>query len=212
MSARRPLVISDCDEVLLHMIVPFRAWLDTVRGIHLDISIAFEDALRHKDSGDLIERAEIWPLLVAFFETEMDRQTPIAGAVESMARLSAHADIVILTNIGATLAPARAAQLLACDLPYRVIGNQGSKGPPLVRLVAEYDPLITFFIDDLASNHRSVARDAPETWRIHMIGEQEMAGHYPPAPDAHARIDDWATAERWIMARIDETSRVAASA
>ena len=24
----KPLIISDCDEVLLHMIVPFRDWLD----------------------------------------------------------------------------------------------------------------------------------------------------------------------------------------
>ena len=32
-SSGRPLVISDCDEVLLHMVAPFRDWLGEVHGI-----------------------------------------------------------------------------------------------------------------------------------------------------------------------------------
>ena len=102
----RPLLITDCDEVLLHMVVPFRQWLDEVHGIHFDFSRRFERALRHKNSGDPIERARMWQLLDAFFTTEMHRQTPIAGAVEALDRLSRHADIVILTNIGEVLGPA----------------------------------------------------------------------------------------------------------
>ena len=53
----RPLIISDCDEVLLHMVVPFRSWLDESHGIHFDFSSSFEEALRHKDSGDRVERS-----------------------------------------------------------------------------------------------------------------------------------------------------------
>ena len=34
----RPLLISDCDEVLLHMVVPFRDWLDEVHGIHFELT------------------------------------------------------------------------------------------------------------------------------------------------------------------------------
>ena len=30
----RPLLITDCDEVLLHMVVPFRAWLDEEHDVH----------------------------------------------------------------------------------------------------------------------------------------------------------------------------------
>ncbi|MFM2410423.1 MAG: hypothetical protein RL481_1251, partial [Pseudomonadota bacterium] len=33
----RPLLVSDCDEVLLHMVVPFRDWLDEVHHIHFDL-------------------------------------------------------------------------------------------------------------------------------------------------------------------------------
>ena len=110
----RPLIVSDCDEVLMHMVVPFKAWLDEQHDIHFDFTIAFEDALRHKETGDVVGRERIWPLLSAFFETEMHRQTPIAGAVEAMQRLSRRADIVILTNIGPELAPARTRQLAGC--------------------------------------------------------------------------------------------------
>ncbi len=80
----RPLIVSDCDEVLLHMVVPFREWLDEHHGIHFDFSSLFEEALRHKDSGDVVERIHVWRLLGEFFDTEMHRQGPIAGAVDTM--------------------------------------------------------------------------------------------------------------------------------
>ena len=35
--AGRPLIITDCDEVLLHMVVPFAEWLDEAHGIHFDL-------------------------------------------------------------------------------------------------------------------------------------------------------------------------------
>ena len=37
-----------------------------------------------------------------------------------------------------------------------------------------------------------------------MVSEPEMAPHVPPAPDAHARIDDWRQAKAWIAARFAE--------
>ncbi|HJO64441.1 MAG TPA: HAD family hydrolase, partial [Sphingomonas sanguinis] len=60
------------------------------------------------------------------------------------------------------------------------------------------------FVDDLAQHHASVAEHAPQVHRLHMVSEPEMAPHVPPAPDAHARIDDWRQAERWIAARFTE--------
>jgi hypothetical protein len=210
----RPLIVSDCDEVLMHMVVPFRAWLDELHGIDFHFSLGFERALRHKDSGDPVERARIWALLSAFFQTEMHRQTPIAGAVEAMARLAERADIVIVTNIAEELGQARADQIHAHGLPYAVIGNgRGNrKGPTVAKLIAERRPPLTLFIDDIASNHVSVAQDAPQVWRLQMVGEPEMAPHVATAREAHARIDDWAQAEPWIVARLDEFDGVMAEA
>ncbi|BAK68459.1 hypothetical protein SLG_37840 [Sphingobium sp. SYK-6] len=205
----RPLIISDCDEVLMHMVVPFRAWLDELHGIHFSFSEGFERALRHKDSGDPVERARIWTLLNDFFQTEMHRQTPISGAVATMARLAQRADIVIVTNIGEELATARADQIHRHGLPYRVIGNRGGKGPAVAKLIEETGAPLTLFIDDLANNHASVAQDAPQCWRLHFVGEPEMAPHVDVAHEAHARIDDWNEAERWINARLEEFEAIA---
>lgn len=207
----RPLILSDCDEVLLHMVVPFRAWLDEHHAIHFNFSDGFERALRHKDSGDPVERSQLWSLLSAFFETEMHRQTPIAGAVAAMARLAKRADIVIVTNIGEELQDARADQIHQHGLPYPVIGNRGGKGPVVARLMAERAAPFAIFIDDLASNHVSVAQDVPQCWRLHFVGEPEMAPHVETALDAHARIDDWVAAEGWINALLDEHEETLAS-
>lgn len=208
----RPLIITDCDEVLMHMVVPFRAWLNEHHGIHFDFTGGFERALRHKTSGDIVERAMVWELLSGFFKTEMHRQTPIPGAVEAITRLAGRADIVILTNIGEEMAQARAEQIHRHALPYPVVGNRGGKGPAVSLLMQQRRPPITFFIDDLAANHASVARDAPQCWRLHLVGEPEMAPHVEVAREAHERIDDWAVAEQWITARIDEYDRIGLAA
>lgn len=204
----RPLIVSDCDEVLLHMVVPFREWLGEHHGIHFDFSSSFEEALRHKDSGDVVERIHVWRLLGGFFETEMHRQTAISGAIEAMTRLAERADIVIVTNIGEENAKARADQLHDAGLPFPVIGNRGGKGPVIAQLMAEKRPSCTIFVDDLESNHSSVAGLIPQVWRLQFVGEPEIAPFAVTAADAHARIDDWATAERWIAAKLDELDLV----
>jgi hypothetical protein len=208
----RPLIVSDCDEVLMHMVVPFRTWLEEQHGIEFNFSGGFERALRHKTSGDVVERNLVWTLLSAFFETEMHRQTPIRGAVAAMARLAERADIVIVTNIGEERAQARADQIHAHGLPYPVIGNRGGKGPAVSKLIEERQPGLTIFIDDLGANHVSVARDVPQCWRLHFVGEPEFAPHVEMARDAHERIDEWERAEAWIMARIDEYDTIANAA
>lgn len=201
----RPLIITDCDEVLLHMVVPFREWLDEHHDVHFDMrERGFTEALRHKDSGVPLERALVWKLLIGFFDTEMHRQKPIAGAIEALGRLSRIADIVVLTNIGERHHRLRIDQLAFHGLNHPVHWNGGPKGAPLAALVAERRPPVALFIDDLAEHHESVADHAPNVWRLHMVGEPEIAADVPAAPKAHARIDDWATAESWIAARLAE--------
>lgn len=206
----RPLIVTDCDEVLLHMVVPFRTWLDEAHGIYFDFSSPFEEALRHKDSGDLIERERIWAVLGEFFAREMRRQTPISGAIEAMMTLAQRADIVVVTNIGAENAQARADHLHELGLPFPVIGNRGGKGPVVAELIGEKRPNLTVFIDDLEGNHASVAAHSPEVWRLQFVGESEIAPYARTAPDAHARIDDWSAALDWIAAKIDALDAVEA--
>lgn len=200
----RPLLISDCDEVLLHMVVPFAEWLDSDHDIHFDLSTGnFVEALRHKETGLVVEAGGVWPLLRGFFDTEMHRQMPIEGAVEAITSLSQHADIVILTNLTDDERERRIAQLRAVGLDFPVFTNQGGKGEPLARIVADYAPSVTVFVDDLSHQHTSVAEHAPDVFRLHMVGEPQLAPRIAASPVAHARIDDWPSATRWIMDRFE---------
>ena len=84
-AAKRPLVISDCDEVLLHMVAPFKDYVAECHGVTFDMKDGdFGKAMTYSDDGRLVEPAEIWRLLNLFFDTEMYRQQPILGAVEGM--------------------------------------------------------------------------------------------------------------------------------
>lgn len=198
----RPLLITDCDEVLLHMVVPFAEWLDEEHHIHFDLDLGtFVDALRHKGTGEVVPGPNVWPLLQGFFQTEMHRQQAIEGAVEELNALAEHADVVILTNLTDDFRGPRAEQLKAVGIDFPVFTNQGGKGEPLAKIVADYAPSVTVFVDDLAHQHISVAEHAPDVWRLHMVGEPRLQPFIKTPRAAHARIDSWREARGWIIDR-----------
>lgn len=196
----RPLIITDCDEVLLHMVSHFREWLDEAHGVDFSMDGGdFANALTR--GGEPVERLEIWGLLNGFFKTEMPRQTLVPGAREALIKLQEQADVVVLTNLIDEHQGARAEQLRALGIDLPVHCNQGGKGTPVRRLVDEYRPSVTIFVDDLPQHHESVAKHVPNSFRLHMIAEP-LLQHIPPASDAHARIDDWFAGLEWIEARL----------
>lgn len=198
----KPLLICDCDEVLLHMVRHFGVWLRERHDITFDMAGGdFSRALKRAD-GSLVEREAMWGLLDDFFPGEMERQTLVPGAAEALAALAEQAEIVILTNLGDHCRDARIAQLARFGIEHRVVTNQGGKGDPVARLVAELRPSAAVFVDDLAVHHESVAKHAPQVHRLHLVSEPDLAPHIPPAPQAHARIDDWGAARTWIEARL----------
>jgi hypothetical protein len=198
----RPLLITDCDEVLLHMLVHFADWLDEAHDLHFALeSPGFREAVRHKEGGMPVDEGRLWPLLDGFFASEMHRQNVVPGAVEALRAIGEQADIVILTNIGHEYQANRVEQLEALDIRHRVLCNRGGKGRPVRELIDAVRPSVAVFVDDLAVHHESVAKHAPDVWRLHMIAEPKVAAHMPPAPQAHSRIDDWGAAAQWIIAR-----------
>jgi hypothetical protein len=198
----RPLLITDCDEVLLHMVRHFGDWVGERHD--MDFTIASPEifsSLRHRASGERPSAEQTWGLLHGFFPHEMHRQTLVPHAAESLAAIAAQADVVVLTNLQDDCREPRVAQLERFGIRHRVECNQGGKGDPVARLVAEFGHPVTVFVDDLPVHHESVARHAPEVHRLHMVSEPELAPHMPPAPHAHARIDDWREARDWILGR-----------
>jgi hypothetical protein len=200
----RPLLITDCDEVLLHMVVPFAEWLDEVHHIHFDLDSGnFAEALRHKSTGLVVEGGGIFALLRGFFATEMHRQTPINGALDALTQIGAMADIVVLTNLTDDERDGRIAQLKAVGIDHPVFTNQGGKGEPLARIIADYAPSVAVFVDDLAHQHSSVEEHAPDVFRLHLVGEPRLSPRIKTPAAAQARIDDWPSATRWIMDRFE---------
>lgn len=203
----RPLLITDCDEVLVHMVRHFRTWLDEAHDIDFAMNGGdFAGSMTRRNGGPAPTQEEMWGMLGGFFPAEMSRQTLVPHAAEALAVIGERADIVILTNLSDACQQARVDQLAAFGIAHRVVCNQGGKGAPVARLVAEYGAPVAVFVDDLAVHHESVARHAPAVRRLHMISEPEMAAAVPPAPAAHARIDDWRDARTWIEARFEEAT------
>jgi len=202
----RPLVISDCDEVLLHMVGPFRDWLAEAHGIQFDMSGGdFHRSMKRVGCDEPLELEEIWRHLSGFFDNEMHRQYPIPGSVAAVAALAEHADVVVLTNLQDHHRDSRARQLADHGINLRVFTNQGPKGPALKAILDEYGPSRAVFIDDLAQHHGSVADIAPHVDRLHLCGEPMIAPHISCAHKsghAHARIDTWEHALPWLLARL----------
>lgn len=206
----KALLICDCDEVLLHMVRHFGVWLREHHDITFNMSGGdFRNSMTRPD-GAFVEFDEMRALIDGFFPLEMERQTLVPGAREALAALDDIADIVVLTNLGDHCRDARIAQLAAFGIKHRVETNQGGKGDPVARLVAEHGNPVTVFVDDLGVHHESVAKHAPGVHRLHMVSEPELAPYIQPAPFAHARIDDWAVALRWITDRFAEGTPAAA--
>lgn len=207
----RPLVVTDCDEVLLHMVRHFRQWLDEAHGVDFALEgDPFVQSMRRRDSSRDMTEEEVWQLLGEFFDTQMETQTPISGAVEAIVELQRDADVVVLTNLVDHRNEARTRQLRAHGIRAAVYTNQGPKGEALRRIVDEHGARRAVFVDDIAKHHQSAAETVPHAHRLHFCGEPAIAPHVPCAlkgGHAHARIDNWAEALPWILETLHGENR-----
>src|SRR5690606_20219641 len=73
-----PLGVTDCGEVLRHMVRHFGEWLGEAHGIRFELATTpFASVLR--PDGTAMTDDEKWYFLDLFFDTEMHRQTPVEG-------------------------------------------------------------------------------------------------------------------------------------
>jgi hypothetical protein len=197
-----PLLILDCDEVILSFAQPFARWLADTHDIELRFdSFALVGNMRHRADGRAVDPAAFPALLDDFFARGQGWQAPLDGVVAALGRLSAGAELVVLTNIPHAHRDARVSILKDHGLDLEVVANDGPKGR-VVKGLAEGRPAAVF-VDDLPPHHESAARHAPAVNRLHMVGDAALRGLIPAAPHAHARIDDWGPAEDWIRRRLE---------
>ena len=199
----RPLVVTDCDEVLLHMVRHFRQWLADEHDVDFALEgNPFAQSMRRRGSDQDVAEEQVWELLGLFFDTQMPAQQPIEGAIAAIAELQREADVVVLTNLVDERAEARTRQLRDIGIVAPVYTNQGLKGAALRRIVEEHGARRAVFIDDIAKHHESAAEMLPHIRRLHFCGEPAIAPHVPcahVAGHAHARIDTWTQALPWVI-------------
>jgi hypothetical protein len=192
----RPLLILDCDEVILEFAGPFARWLRAAHDIELRFdSFALVGNMRHLSDGRPVDMQDFPPLLDGFFANGQHLQAPAEHAIEALTDLSRDMDLVVLTNIPAAYRDIRLSMLKGLGLEVPVHANDGPKGRMVKELAGNRRAV---FVDDLPPHHSSAAKHAPAVGRLHMVADATLRGLIPAAPDAHARIDRWAEAQHWI--------------
>lgn len=193
----KPLLILDCDEVILEFAGPFKRWLHEARDIELRFdSFALSGNMRHLSDGRLVDMAEFPALLDRFFAEGQHLQDPAEDAIATLTRLSEAMDLVVLTNIPAAWRDIRLDRLKTLGLDVPVYANDGPKGRMVKELAGDRRAV---FVDDLPPHHDSAAKHAPDVGRLHMVADAMLRPLIPAAPAAHARLDRWVEAEPWIL-------------
>jgi len=202
LTRRRPLLVVDADEVLLRFVDGFDAFLRT-QELFLDLTTyrLHGNVRRIADATPVLD-VEVTALLDSF-RGELDSLALVDGAAEALTALKPRLDIVVLTNIAESQAPARRRNLLAHGLDLPIVANSGAKGAA-VRDLAAHAGRPAFFVDDIPQHLASSAEAAPEIWRIHLIGDDRLKPLLPAATEAHLRAENWPQAQRFIEAKLTE--------
>lgn len=197
-AADKPLIISDADEVLLQFMRRVEHYLDSI-GLWIDLSsFALSSNIKSKETN---EPVQVPSLIDDFFAAETGNIEAAHGAAETLAALSEHAQIMVLTNLPAEHKQARITNLKGHGMDYPVVVNSGVKGPA-VKWLAEKTTAPVFFLDDIPHNINSVAEHAPDVTAIHFIADARLGKLIGKADGATARIDVWAEAHDYIAGKI----------
>ena len=193
----KPLILCDADEVLLAFLAAFERFLHGGGYYYLWRSYALDGNVRLRTDDSEIPKNQVRALIEEFYAGHTATLAPVAGAAEALKRLSARADIIVLTNLWREHLAARQRQLADQGVPYPVISNNGAKGPA-VAWFAERLQAPLYFIDDSPRHHGSVARAAAQAVRIHFVAERRLSGLLGPAADCDYRTDTWPSARHVI--------------
>lgn len=192
-----PLLAVDADEVLVYLADHLKRYLEGI-GYRMQLThYQLEGSILPADSDDPVPFDGCLELIDRFFEHETLNQEAVPGAAETLERLSAEAQVMVLTNVPGHAAGMRRRNLAGLGMGYPMVANAGGKGRAL-RWLAERAEAPVVFIDDSPKQHESAARRAPEITRIHFVGASHVRRILVDSPAAHHRVEDWADCEAVI--------------
>jgi FMN phosphatase YigB (HAD superfamily) len=190
LDSRRPLVICDVDEVVVHFTRDFERYIATL-GLWLDASsFALNGNVRRAAGGTAIAAAESAALIERFFADRTLHMQPIDGAVETLLGIGEQAEIVMLTNLPHQAGDDRRRNLAGHGLPYPVVTNSGPKGPA-IKILAAMVEAPAVFIDDSPGFIASAHQHAPEVHLVHFLHDARFARHVEAFDFVSLRTDSW---------------------
>jgi hypothetical protein len=194
----RPLFVSDVDEVAVHFVRPFEAYL-TRNGFWLDAtSYGLTGNIKRADTHLAARKEEVHALIHGFFDAEIHRQETVEGVAEALGEIAALCDVVLLTNAPHRHRETRRMALAAVGLGYPVLTNDGPKGPALARLARRAVGPV-FFIDDSPTNLASVRQTLPEAHVIHFVADPRFSRMAKPVPGTSLKTDRWPDVARYVQ-------------
>lgn len=196
---RGPLIVVDVDEVVLRFVAPLERFMAT-RGFALAArSFALTGNVTRAGSSQAIPGDEVKGLIEAFFHDEVERQVPVDGALDGLARLAELGDVVLLTNVPSFAAERRMRHLAQFGIAAPVVANDGAKGPALAHLMARAATTRLYFLDDGPGNLASARDHVVGARLVHFIDDERYFHLAPTVPGTWLKTRDW----REVVTRIE---------
>ena len=201
----KPLVVCDVDEVILHFIAPFKAFLKA-NGHELRLaSFSLNGNIFSLADGARVANETVGNLLSAFYDAQEQWQRPFAGAHETLHGLLPVADVLLLTAMPPRHRESRRRLLSRYGFDFPLIASESPKGEVLQKL-CRVNPPTVIFIDDMLYNCRSVAEHMPDALAINMLIDDDYRALAPRTEPPAVVATGWKHAETLIRRHIDESS------
>lgn len=195
--AGRPLIAVDVDEVLVVFVDHLSRWMRNIGYEMRLVTYQLEGSMFRIGSEDPLPFDDCIALIRSFFDEEVQNQQAIPGGTASLQRLSADAQIVILTNVPRHATEGRRANLDALGIPYPLVVNAGGKGRAMAWL-AHHAQAPCGFVDDSVKQIESVAKWVPAAERVHFAWADFINRIFPDCTHATGRERSWEATEAYL--------------
>lgn len=198
---RRPLLVSDVDEVVLDFVDPFTRFLASRGYRFASLQFRLTGNVVDTATGALLDAPATDKLLGDFFADQAAWQVPAAGAVAALSRLAERVEIVLLTAMPHRYHEVRRRHLVDLGVHWPLLTTEMAKGPALRRLRGDSGRRVAF-VDDLPPNLVSVGAAVPDAHLFHLMAHAGLRALLPPLPPGIVAVADWAAAEPAIAAAL----------
>jgi hypothetical protein len=194
---KRPLIICDVDDVVVHFLRGFDAILARSGHVLEANSFALNGNVVHRETRAEMPAEQVSRLIDDYFTDHTEHMEAIDGAVSCLLDLGKRSTVVMLTNLPHHARDKRISNLTKHGLPYPVITNSGPKGPAIKDLASRTTgPSV--FVDDSPSFVTSSFEFAPDVKIVHFLHDERFKKLKPPLEFVSHTTGEWDDARRHI--------------